>query len=145
MLSLLVGGLVVGLLFLSFFPTLLPLHFWCALCVTGSSRFGSWLLCNLVALQFGVRERSSCVRRCVRYMGFNATISDHRYCTSDDQTFETGDGGAHAGPCARAGVHESRVELSRSMYDAVPRGRGTRRLDIPGCSNCGPPGPRDPG
>ena len=30
-----------------------------------------WLL---VALQFGVRERSSCVRRCVRYMGFNATI-----------------------------------------------------------------------
>ena len=145
MLSLLVGGLVVGLLFLSFFPTLLPLHFWCALCVTGSSRFGSWLLCNLVALQFGVRERSSCVRRCVRYMGFNATISDHRYCTSDDQTFETGDGGAHAGPCARAGVHESRVELSRSMCDAAPRVRGTRRLDVPGCSNCGPPGPRDPG
>ena len=101
-----------------------------------------WLL---VALQFGVRERSSCVRRCVRYMGFNATISDHRYCTSDDQTFETGDGGAHAGPCARAGVHESRVELSLSMCDAPPRVRGTRRLDIPGCSNCGPPGPRDPG
>ena len=69
MLSLIIGGLVVGFLFLSFFPTLLPLHFWCALCVTGSSRFGSWLLCNL-----GVRERSSCVRRCVRYMGFNATI-----------------------------------------------------------------------
>ena len=47
MLSLIIGGLVVGFLFLSFFPTLLPLHYWCVLCVTRSSRFGSWLLCNL--------------------------------------------------------------------------------------------------
>ena len=111
-----------GFLFLSFFPTLLPLHFWCALCVTGSSRFGSWLLCNL-----------GYVSDLRVYVGAYVTwdsmqlFSDHRYCTSDDQTFETGDGGAHAGPCARAGVHESRVELSRCMCDASPRVRGTWR------------------